>query len=515
MDVNVKIKPDKKSLDQIEDVLNHILKTNNQIITDTRKNIADSAVQLSSKFNSILSRYSKSLGNIHKAHAQATRLAYQHGHAYAPVQLSPEEKSGLLSPSAKRREEATKSIRERINALNQFQDKIESFMSGIHTAFDDILSDFVKLRAQGKTNKEISASMSKKYGKGFASPDLIRDLNRLYGSIGIEKPKRRRHVSLRTRVNRSLIHALHSLEKSIHALPKHIERLPKTLPRAYKRGVKGVKSKMAAIPQFTKGTLQYTAGSMRGDVEKASAGHEAMMEAGGAALTGAVTAGIGVIADLLDKIINFVKDLAPVQKIMKVINGYFTLLFMPLGMFIMGLLMPLMVALFNEMNKVGWSKAINEGLKLGTMIGNILALAAPVLFRMGQAVVYVLAASLITIALILTGIALTFEAGYLMLKLMADGIGMLIKLLSGLGNSVVKGIGSLFKGLPKFATGGEVRQTGMAVVHKGEYVVPAHHTNTTNHHISINVNVQGGSTTNMGDIIASQIEKRLRALKGW
>ena len=77
MDVNVKIKPDKKSLDQIEDVLNHILKTNNQIITDTRKNIADSAVQLSSKFNSILSRYSKSLGNIHKAHAQATRLGWR------------------------------------------------------------------------------------------------------------------------------------------------------------------------------------------------------------------------------------------------------------------------------------------------------------------------------------------------------------------------------------------------------------------------------------------------------
>lgn len=214
-------------------------------------------------------------------------------------------------------------------------------------------------------------------------------------------------------------------------------------------------------------------------------------------------------------VVGILAGMKPVSAVLKALNNMFEIVFLPLGMIFLAMLMPLLLV----MARILSSTQFINFLKITTK-------SIPLVVSAVTTGLNILGGILTTvyndiISVINFGITLITNP----LKAIKEFTGFINTAIKAVvnfftGGGIVSGFAGFFKGISHLDTGGYIQSSGIAVVHKGESVVPAGGSlaKGAGHTFNITVNANTTSATTPKDIaneVMKAIESRVGRLQGW
>jgi len=123
----------------------------------------------------------------------------------------------------------------------------------------------------------------------------------------------------------------------------------------------------------------------------------------------AIATGVAMIIDMFRRVASIIMDLEPIKMANQMMMTMLKLVFLPVGMMLMGILIPMIIAYLRMMQEVGWGNFINLMFNVGKIIGNIFALITKVfgaknIMTAIMGMVLVITAPLIAITLLIGAI---------------------------------------------------------------------------------------------------------------
>ncbi len=254
----------------------------------------------------------------------------------------------------------------------------------------------------------------------------------------------------------------------------------------------------------------------------------------------------GKMLGVLGGILGMVLSLKPIQVILKMLGQMFNLIFLPIGMIMLALLIPALLVMTKLLTSSTFQGMIKDTAKFipfmiratNTFIAGIVPALTEIwniimtaykdligLLNPSLATMRTIYAALHTgfgwIMAVLTPLFDFYKMEFNLLKWGFNlVVGVLRPVASFLSGGFTKGVGnavgSFFSGIAHLSGGGMVAQSGLAVIHSGETVVPAH--TSVGHTFNISVNTGNGGAVNGRDIakqIQAELEKRIGRIQGW
>ena len=238
-------------------------------------------------------------------------------------------------------------------------------------------------------------------------------------------------------------------------------------------------------------------------------------------------------------VLGIIANLKPVKTILGAIGSIFSLIFLPLGMIMMAFLAPVLMGLVSILS----SKVFQNLLKWSVGFFRFMMKLSPtqILTSIGKFIVSLglgIIKGFVTIGgSIINGVGKFFmtlinyvinlpseilkglmNLGTWIVNGFVTAVSTIVKSLLNAVNpaNIGKSIGNFFAGITKLDSGGTIAQTGMALVHKGETVVPSN-TNVGGHTFNITVNHSGGmyDPKKVAEDTLREIERKLGRLQRW
>lgn len=292
-----------------------------------------------------------------------------------------------------------------------------------------------------------------------------------------------------------------------------------------------MESGFAKLPDFVK-PLASIMGKQAGVGGGAAAGAAGVTSAAG----GAALLGVGVVVTILKTIVGFVMNLKPVQQIMSALYSMFQLFFLPPAIMFMFIMLPFIQFMAQLFKSINLPQYVAMSKQFGSIMSSILQTLLP-LFQAalpgleelltGGTVVVLLSAIILALApLIVIAEVITLlkdEITRLMgIKNLGGLVGTMKREYGGAAHTITSffsNIGNAFKGfgVPHYATGGYVSQTGLIYAHAGEYVnAPQSGINGGGVNITMNVNVNSSmDAATAANKIVTAIQRHVRRTGGW
>lgn len=243
--------------------------------------------------------------------------------------------------------------------------------------------------------------------------------------------------------------------------------------------------------------------------------------------------GVGMIA--LSGITAIIGTLKPVQTIISAIQSVINAIFLPLGLLLMALLLPVLILLAALLRTNLYKELMSFVTKfIGVMIPVATAIAGYIVdvingitdirgiisffVSLGREIWKLIQGAYS----FLSGILHPILSGiYAFVGALLTPINLLVGLIkgfTGFTSGASNFFGGIIKGIASLDTGGSIVSSGLAVVHRGEMVIPAgqNQGGSVNNQITIHVHgMDSTSTKNLVDEVMRQIENRTGKSLRW
>jgi len=149
-----------------------------------------------------------------------------------------------------------------------------------------------------------------------------------------------------------------------------------------------------------------------------------------------IATGVAMIIDMFRRVASIIMDLEPIKVTNQMMMTMLKLVFLPVGMMLMGILMPIIITYFRMMQEVGWGNFITFMFNVGKTIGNIFS-----------TIIKVFGTKNIMTAIM--GMILIISAPLIAITLLIGVIMVIISAIAGAIGFVVNTIGNIFNWLSK------------------------------------------------------------------